>query len=97
MRIEDVGKRGEVQGSVIDLVFPCLSHAHYIPLSCLRDFKKYGTEAKSHGPNTPQPESVPLNSFPCFLIFLVYEFISSPGVFKVCTHFMDKEMQMFCN
>lgn len=67
-KIEDVDKRGEVQGSVNDQVFPCLSPADYIPISGLCDLKKCGIEAKSHGLNTLQPERLPLNSFSCFLI-----------------------------
>lgn len=67
-KIEDVGKRGEVQGSVNDQVFPCLSPAVYTPISGLCDLKKCEIEAKSHGLNTLQPERLPLNSFSCFLI-----------------------------
>lgn len=43
--------------------FPLFSPEDYIPISGLRDLKKCGTEAKSHGPDTLQPERLPLNSF----------------------------------
>lgn len=63
MRTEDASKRGKVQGSVNDQVFPCLSPADYILISGLCDLKMWGVKAKSRGPDTLQPERLPLNSF----------------------------------